>query len=200
MNYARHGKRALDLGLGAALLLVALPVMAAVAAAVLVMLGRPVLYRDRRAGRGGAPFTMIKFRSMRPGQGEDAMRLTPFGRRLRASGLDELPQLFHVLTGRMSLVGPRPLPVAYVGRLDRAARARLAVRPGITGPVQVGGRNLLPWPERFARDATYAARPTLVGDLAVLARTPLALLRAGAHAPGHATSPAPANLVDNYTM
>jgi lipopolysaccharide/colanic/teichoic acid biosynthesis glycosyltransferase len=191
MSYARHGKRSLDLCLGTPLLLAALPVMAAVALAVLLVLGRPVLHRDPRAGRGGAPFTMIKFRSMRPGPGDDAARLTRFGRTLRALGLDELPQLFHVLSGRMSLVGPRPLPAAYTDRLAPGARARLAVPPGLTGPVQVGGRNRLPWPDRFARDAAYAANPTFLGDLAVLARTPRALLRAGASTPGHATSPAP---------
>lgn len=191
LSYARHGKRALDLGLGAALLPVALPLMAAVAMAVLLMLGRPLLHRDLRAGRGGEAFTMVKFRSMRPGPGEDAARLTRFGRALRASGLDELPQLFHVLSGRMSLVGPRPLPAAYTATLGTVGGARLAVRPGITGPVQVGGRNRLPWPHRFACDAAYAARPTLARDLAVLARTPFALLRPGASAKGHATSPAP---------
>lgn len=191
MSYARHGKRALDLGLGITLLAVALPVMAMVALAVLLALGWPVLHRDLRAGRGGAPFVMVKFRSMRPGPGEDIARLTRFGRALRASGLDELPQLFHVLSGRMSLVGPRPLPAAYTDHLGPGARARLAVPPGLTGPVQAGGRNRLPWPDRFARDAAYAANPSFLGDLAVLARTPRALLRAGASAPGHATSPAP---------
>lgn len=200
MSYARGGKRALDLALGLPLLAVALPLMALVALAVLLTLGRPVLYRDTRAGRGGVPFVMLKFRSMHPGPGPDAARLGGFGRLLRASGLDELPQLFHVLSGRMSLVGPRPLPADYTGRLGPAARARLTVPPGITGPVQVSGRNLLPWAERFARDAAYAARPTLATDLAVLARTPLALLRAGACAPGHATSPTPFTSVDRSSF
>src|SRR5690606_22788610 len=124
--------RVLDLCLGMALLPVALPVMAMVGLAVLLALGRPVLHRDLRAGRDGAPFTLVKFRSMRPGPGEDAVRLTRFGRALRASGLDELPQLFHVLSGRMSLVGPRPLPASYTHRLPPEARARLAVPPGLT--------------------------------------------------------------------
>lgn len=191
MSYARGGKRVFDLVAGCVLLVALLPVMALVALAVLLMLGRPILHHDLRAGRGGVPFMLCKFRSMRTGPGADAERLDDFGRALRASGLDELPQLLHVLSGRMSLVGPRPLPAAYTERLAPAARSRLRVRPGITGPVQVGGRNALPWAERFHRDAHYAARPTLRGDMEILLRTPGALLGRGAHAPGHATSPTP---------
>jgi len=191
MSYARHGKRLLDLVGGAALLLFMLPVMTLVALAVLAVLGRPLLHRDLRAGQGGRPFMLVKFRSMHLGSGPDSERLNRFGRVLRASGLDELPQLVHVLSGWMSLVGPRPLPVAYTARLDTAGRARLVAKPGLTGAVQVGGRNALPWEERFRRDAAYAVAPTLAGDLAILLRTVPALLGRGATSPGHATSPAP---------
>jgi lipopolysaccharide/colanic/teichoic acid biosynthesis glycosyltransferase len=114
-------------GAGLALVMLA-PLLLLVALAVAVALGRPVLFRQERAGRGGVPFTLIKFRSMRDGPGEDAERLTSFGRALRATALDELPQLVNVLRGEMSLVGPRPLPMAYTARYSPAA----AVAPGGT--------------------------------------------------------------------
>jgi lipopolysaccharide/colanic/teichoic acid biosynthesis glycosyltransferase len=190
--YARGGKRALDLVLAAALLVALLPLMAAVAVAVLLMLGRPVLYQDRRAGRGGAAFTMLKFRSMRPGSEPDALRLTRFGRALRASGLDELPQLVNVLRGEMSLVGPRPLPPAYTPLFTPEQAGRLAVCPGVAGPGVAAGRNALGWAERLQLDAAYAAAPPrLARDLRLVLGTAWVLLRGtGARAPGHATMPA----------
>ena len=190
--YARGGKRLLDAMVALALLSAALPVMAVVAAAVLLALGRPVLFRDSRAGRAGVPFTMLKFRSMRAGDAPDAARLTGFGRRLRAAGLDELPQLLHVLRGEMSLVGPRALPPGYTPLFDARQARRLDVRPGLVGPGVAAGRNAVPWAERLERDAAYAARPpTLRGDLALVLGSARVLLRGiGAAAPGHATMPA----------
>ncbi|MBP0462313.1 sugar transferase [Roseomonas sp. PWR1] len=190
--YAGFGKRALDV-VGAAALLVALaPLMAAIALLVRFALGRPVLFRQLRAGRGGLHFVLVKFRTMREGPGEDAARLTRLGRLLRRCALDELPQLVHVLRGEMSLVGPRPLPVAYVARYTPREARRLLVRPGLAGAAQAAGRNAVPWPARLALDAAYAdAPPRLTRDLALLARcAALAVSGRGATAPGHATMPA----------
>lgn len=189
--YGRGGKRACDV-LGSVGLLVGLaPVWAGVALAVFLVLGRPVLFRQTRAGRGGMAFTLLKFRSMAAGDGPDAARLSGFGRRLRASGLDELPQLLCVLRGAMSLVGPRPLPLEYGPLYSPAQRARERVRPGLAGLAQAAGRNAVPWAERLRLDAAYATvRPTLAGDLAILLRcAALAVRGGGAAAPGHATMP-----------
>jgi len=188
--YGAFGKRAIDLLGAAALLLLLAPLLVLVAAAVLAALGRPVLFRQTRSGRGGQPFTLLKFRSMANGAGPDATRLGRFGRALRASALDELPQLLHVLRGEMSMVGPRPLPPDYRQRFTPRQAERLLVRPGLTGLAQAAGRNAVPWDRRLELDARYAARPTLPGDAAILARCLLLVLRGhGVAAPGHATMP-----------
>ncbi|MBL6455430.1 sugar transferase [Belnapia sp. T6] len=189
--YEAGGKRLMDLA-GAALLLVLLaPLLLGVALAVRLALGRPVLFRQVRAGRDGRPFTLLKFRSMAEGPGEDAARLSRFGRKLRASALDELPQLLNVLRGEMSLVGPRPLPPDYTPLFSPGQAARLRVRPGLAGLAQAAGRNALPWGPRLALDAAYAARPSFLGDLRLILRCALLALRGqGATAPGHATMPA----------
>ncbi len=188
------GKRAADL-VGAALLLALLaPVLAAAALAVRLTLGRPVLFRQLRAGRGGAPFVLLKLRSMRaprlPGE-SDAARLTPLGRRLRATAIDEIPQLVNVLRGEMSLVGPRPLPPDYTPLYTPRQALRLALRPGIAGLAQAAGRNAVPWEVRLELDARYAAGPiTAGGDARLLLACLRLLLRAeGVSAPGHATMP-----------
>lgn len=189
--YERWGKRALDL-IGAALLAVALaPVMAVVALAVRLRLGAPVLFRQVRAGHGGAPFDLLKFRSMREGPGEDAARLDGFGRALRRSGLDELPQLLNVLRGEMSLVGPRPLPMQYGPLYSPRQALRLRVRPGIAGPGVAAGRNAVSWATRLEADARYAeAAPTLLRDARlVLGTLGVWLGGRGATAAGHATMP-----------
>lgn len=189
--YARFGKRACDLAVAALLLAALAPLIAAAALAVLAALGRPVLFRQVRAGRGGAPFVPLKLRTMRDGPGEDAERLTRLGRLLRACAADELPQLVNVLRGEMSLVGPRPLPLDYVPRYSARQALRLAVRPGLAGLAQAAGRNAVGWEERLERDARYAeAPPRFARDLALLLRcAALAASGRGAAAPGHATMP-----------
>lgn len=185
--YGRAGKRTLDLA-GAGLLLVLLaPLLAGLALAGRIALGPGVLFRQPRLGRHARPFTLVKFRSMRAGPGPDAARLTGYGTWLRRTSLDELPSLINVLRGEMSLVGPRPLLVADGPALLRLCPARFAVRPGLTGPVQVGGRNALAWADRLARDAAYARAVSFRRDLALLLATPRAVLRgAGIAARGHA--------------
>jgi lipopolysaccharide/colanic/teichoic acid biosynthesis glycosyltransferase len=159
--YAARVKPLLDFGAAATLLVMLLPVMAIVAAAVWLALGRPILYRETRAGLGGRPIRIAKFRSMRDAADPDGNplpdgdRLGGFGRFLRRTSLDELPQLFSVLRGDMSLVGPRPLPMRYVERYSPRQATRLTVRPGLTGWAQIHGRNALDWPRRLEYDAEY---------------------------------------------
>jgi sugar transferase EpsL len=177
--------------LGAALgLLLCLPLLAAVAAAVWVSLGRPVFLRQRRLGRGGLPFEIVKFRTMREGPGSDAERLGPFGRFLRSTSLDELPELWNVWRGDMSLVGPRPLLPQYLDRYTPEQARRHEVKPGLTGWAQVNGRNALSWDERFALDVWYVDHWSLGLDFVILARTlPAVVGRRGIAAPGSATMP-----------
>ena len=183
-------KRALDIFLVLAFAPLWVPLAAAVACLVRLSLGAPVLFRDVRAGRGGRPFTLVKFRSMRAGPGSDATRLTRVGRFLRASSLDELPELWNVLRGEMSLVGPRPLPVRYLPRYTAAQRRRHDVRPGVTGWAQVNGRNALSWEEKFRYDLDYVPRRSLALDLRILAQTLFQCLRPrGISHAGAATMP-----------
>ena len=192
--YARRGKRALDV-VGAAAGLVALAVPFGLAASLVrLRLGRGVVFRQVRAGREGRPFTLLKLRTMRaeafPGE-PDADRLTRLGRALRASALDEVPQLVNVLRGEMSLIGPRPLPMAYLPHYTPRQAERARVRPGLAGASQAMGRNAVPWTIRLECDALYAGDVTLRGDLRALIGT-IAVLASGrgVHAPGHATMPA----------
>lgn len=148
-----------------------LPLAVFVALLVLVFLGRPVFFTDERAGLAGRPFRMVKFRSMRIGTGSDADRLTRFGRLLRGSSLDELPELLNVLRGDMSLVGPRPLPVRYLPRYTPEQMRRHEVRPGLTGWAQVNGRNSLSWEEKFRYDIEYVERRTLWLDVRICLMT-----------------------------
>ena len=165
-----------------------LPVLLLAAMVVLVFDGRPVFFRQTRAGRGGAPFDLIKLRTMRLGEGTDAERMTRLGRFLRASSLDELPELLHVLSGKMSLVGPRPLPVRYLPRYSPRQARRHEVLPGITGWAQVNGRNLLSWDEKFEHDVWYVDHQSLALDVLILIRTfAQILLPRGIHAKGEAT-------------
>jgi lipopolysaccharide/colanic/teichoic acid biosynthesis glycosyltransferase len=159
--YARVFKRLADFLASVILLVILLPIMAIVAAAVRLALGPPVLYRDERAGLGGRPIRIAKFRSMSDATDTsglplpDSARLGAFGRFLRRTSLDELPQLVSVLRGDMSLIGPRPLPMRYVPRYSARQAVRLLVRPGLTGWAQVNGRNAVAWPERLELDVRY---------------------------------------------
>ncbi len=199
--YRRFGKRGFDVVVAALLVAALAPLMAAVALAVWLALGRPVLFRQIRAGRHGVPFTLVKFRTLRAGAGEDAQRMTRLGRALRAVALDELPQLVNVLRGEMSLVGPRPLPMAYLPLFSARQALRLAVRPGLAGLAQAAGRNAVPWEARLELDARYAeAPPRLARDLRLLLRCAgLAATGRGAAAPGHATMPALERKIDITT-
>jgi sugar transferase EpsL len=183
-------KAALDRA-GAALgLLVCLPLLAMVALIVRVALGRPVLFRQRRPGRGGAPFDLLKFRTMREGVGEDAERLVRLGRLLRSTSLDELPQLWNVLRGDMSLVGPRPLLMQYLERYTKEQSRRHEMKPGLTGWAQVNGRNALGWESRLALDVWYVDHWSLALDLRILARTAQTVVaRRGISGEGSATMP-----------
>jgi lipopolysaccharide/colanic/teichoic acid biosynthesis glycosyltransferase len=186
--YESWGKRGLDIALSAALLLLASPLLLGVALLVALGLGRPVLFFQWRSGRAGLPFRLVKFRSMRPGAGSDAERLTRLGRTLRGLALDELPQLWLVLRGRMSLVGPRPLPSAYLPLFTLREATRLRVRPGLCGLAQAQGRNAVPWAERLEWDARYVERITLAGDLRIILLCLWVVLRGqGVHAAGEAT-------------
>ena len=190
-----RAKRLMDLAIAVPLLLVSLPVQAAVAAAVALALGRPVLFRQTRPGRHGMPFQILKFRSMRPvdpdaGLVADERRLTPFGRILRSTSLDELPALWNVVRGDMSLVGPRPLLMQYLDRYSAKQSRRHDVPPGLTGLAQVAGRNALSWEDRLRLDVEYVASRSLVLDVKILLATVgLVLRRTGINANGAATMP-----------
>lgn len=144
------------------------PLAALVALAVRIADGSPVVFRQERAGLGGRPFSMMKFRTMRRGEGSDADRTTRLGRFLRSTSLDELPQLLHVLSGKMALVGPRPLPTAYLPRYSPEQARRHEVRPGITGWAQVNGRNAISWDEKFRLDVWYVDNRSLLLDARIL--------------------------------
>jgi len=170
------------------------PFLLALAFLVRLKLGAPVLFRQQRPGLHGKPFTLYKFRTMtdaRDAQGAllpDAQRLTPFGRFLRSTSLDELPEFFNVLKGDMSLVGPRPLLMQYLDRYTPEQARRHEVRPGISGWAQVNGRNALTWEEKFALDVWYVDHVSLWLDLKIIALTVWKLLtREGITHPGEAT-------------
>jgi lipopolysaccharide/colanic/teichoic acid biosynthesis glycosyltransferase len=171
------GKRVLDLSLALpALLLLAFPILV-IALIIRSRMGAPVIFRAVRAGRDGRPFILFKFRTMldlRDATGRllaDEARITGLGRFLRRTSLDELPQLFNVVRGEMSLVGPRPLLVEYLGRYSPDQARRLEVRPGITGWAQVNGRNGLSWEEKFDLDLWYVNHTSILLDLKILAQT-----------------------------
>lgn len=172
------------------------PLLLALTVLIRRRMGPPAVFRHKRAGLRGEPFVLCKFRSMndaRDGRGEllpDAERLTEFGKFLRRTSLDELPQLWNVLKGDMSLVGPRPLLLEYVPLYDATQRRRLDVRPGITGWAQINGRNAIGWEEKFALDVWYVEHRTLWLDLKILLLTAKKILKhEGISAPGEATMP-----------
>ncbi len=172
-------KRLGDVVLAALLLVLGLPALVLVAVLIVAQNGRPVLFRQTRIGRWSVPFEILKFRTLRPGAhdpGNPCTQVTRLGRVLRRWGLDELPQLWNVLRGEMSLVGPRPTLPEQVAAYGAFERRRLAVRPGITGWAQIHGRNILSWPERIRLDVWYVEHISLGLDVRILARTPSVLL------------------------
>ena len=187
-------KRLFDLALTIPALILLTPVIAIIAVAVATRLGRPIFFAQQRPGLGGKPFVLFKFRTMldaRDVTGEmlpDAARLTPFGRFLRSTSLDELPELINVLRGEMSLVGPRPLLMQYLDRYTPEQARRHEVCPGLTGWAQVHGRNALTWEERFALDIWYVEHRSIALDLRILLMTVARVLRRdGIAQPGQAT-------------
>ena len=196
VGLALFAKKMLDRVVALGVLVAAAPVIAGAAAAVRVTMGGPVLFRQVRPGKGGKPFRIFKMRTMteeRDADGEllpDAVRLTSLGRFLRASSIDELPQLLNVLAGDLSLVGPRPLLMEYLPLYDREQARRHEVMPGITGWAQINGRNRLPWEEKFAHDVWYVDHWTPWLDLQILARTVASVVgREGISQEGQATMP-----------
>jgi len=194
--YCRWGKRLLDVLLSGVALVLLAPVLLALAIAVRVKLGAPVLFRQRRPGFRGRPFVLLKFRSMSSqtdSEGRllpDSERLGSFGKALRATSLDELPEFWNVLRGDMSLVGPRPLLVEYLDRYSPEQARRHECRPGLTGLAQVGGRNALTWSAKFSLDVWYVDHVSLRLDASILWRTIRSVLRReGIAAQGEATMP-----------
>jgi len=189
-------KRSIDLGVALTLLIVLSPVLAAIAALIRVRMGRPVLFRQERLGERGRRFEILKFRTMTDARHDDGAprpdheRLTRLGRLLRATSLDELPELFNVVRGEMSLVGPRPFMARYDGLYSREEFRRHDVPPGITGWAQVNGRNALTWEDRFALDLWYVDHWSLGVDARILAMTLRQVVgRHGIASPDHVTSP-----------
>jgi len=180
--YRRYFKRVLDIVVSASALLILSPVLVVVAVLVRVKLGSPVFFSQLRPGKDEVPFTLYKFRTMAysdnaPGtQQDDEVRLNAFGRFLRSVSLDELPELWNVLRGEMSLVGPRPLLMRYLPYYRETERVRSSVRPGITGLAQVGGRNALTWDERFQADVEYVTGLSFALDVKIIVATLVAVL------------------------
>ncbi len=167
-------KRLFDILVSALALLILSPLLLGLAVLIWHKLGWPVFFTHIRAGKDGRPFRIIKFRSMldaTPDKQTDEERLTPFGAKLRSTSLDELPELWNVLTGTMSLVGPRPLLLDYLPLYNSEQARRHALRPGITGWAQVNGRNALDWPDRFALDTWYVDNRSFALDLKIMAMT-----------------------------
>ncbi len=196
LRYNPTLKRVLDILLSAVALVVLLPFLLLIALLVRITMGSPVLFRQQRPGLHGRPFTLYKFRTMTDARDEqgnllpDEQRLTPLGRFLRSTSLDELPELWNVLKGDMSLVGPRPLLMEYLPLYTPEQFRRHEVRPGITGWAQVHGRNALSWEERFALDVWYVDHVSFWLDLKILALTLWKVLtREGIAHPGSETMP-----------
>lgn len=192
--YCQWGKRLLDLVLTIPALLLLAPLLVLVALSIRLRLGSPILFCQQRPGLRGQPFSLFKFRTMtdaRDVQGHllpDAERLTPFGRFLRSTSLDELPEFLNVLRGEMSLVGPRPLLMQYLERYTPEQMRRHDVRPGITGWAQVNGRNAITWERKFALDVWYVDQLSFWLDLRILAMTVWKILkREGISQRGHTT-------------
>ena len=188
-------KRAFDIAASTSALVVLSPVLAITAYKVKKELGSPVLFRQTRPGLHGKPFEMIKFRTMKDATDKegnalpDSERLTEFGKKLRASSLDELPELWNVLKGDMSLVGPRPLLMEYLPLYNAEQAKRHNVRPGVTGYAQVNGRNSLSWEDKFKLDTWYVEHQSLWLDMKILLKTvKKVIIKDGISAEGEATA------------
>ena len=188
-------KRILDLTVSIPILVLSLPIQLAAALAIRTTMGSPVLFNQTRPGINGYPFEMRKFRTMHPfdpsrGWINDRSRLTRLGSFLRSSSIDELPTVWNIIKGDMSLVGPRPLLMSYLDRYSHSQARRMEVLPGLTGLAQVNGRNSQSWDERFALDVEYVESVSLRTDLRILFKTILTVLRRdGISAEGEATMP-----------
>ena len=193
--YRNHLKRSFDILLSAIGLVLAAPALLTLAIAVKARLGSPVFFVQMRPGLRERPFQLVKFRTMRnacDASGQplpDGARVTRFGQFLRSTSLDELPELWNVLRGDMSLVGPRPLLMEYLPLYTSAQRRRHDVRPGVTGLAQVNGRNALSWDEKFAFDLAYVQRCSFITDVSILFRTVLQVIsRRDVTQPGHVSA------------
>ncbi|MDV8003150.1 sugar transferase [Rhodococcus sp. IEGM 1408] len=190
-----RAKRAFDIAIAVPLFVLTLPVQAIAALGILATIGSPVLFSQTRPGLDGRPFMMRKFRTMHPikpdrGWIDDATRMTRLGSLLRATSIDELPTIWNIVNGDMSLVGPRPLLMRYLERFSPEQARRMEVPPGLTGLAQVSGRNAQSWDERFAFDVAYVDNCSLGLDIRILARTAWTVLRReGVSAEGEATMP-----------
>ncbi len=192
--YEKYVKRPQDFLCALSASVVLSPVMAATAILVRINLGSPVLFVQERPGKGGKPFKLYKFRTMLPPKEgvidptQDGARLTPFGKKLRSTSLDELPELFNMLKGDMSVVGPRPLLMQYMGRYDEHQIRRHEVLPGFTGLAQVNGRNAISWEDKFDWDVKYVDNITFSGDWKIIFETVRTVLkREGISSAGEAT-------------
>ncbi len=175
--YKKYFKRPLDIICSLLALIILSPVLLITAILVRIKLGSPVIFKQERPGLNEKIFTLYKFRTMTDQKDEkgnllsDEQRLTKFGKHLRSTSLDELPELWNILKGDMSIVGPRPLLVQYLPLYNEEQRKRHMVRPGLTGLAQVNGRNSITWEDKFSYDVYYALNPTLLGDLLIILRT-----------------------------
>lgn len=181
--YEKYFKRVLDVFCGLAALLVFWWLYIIVAVLVRIKLGSPVLFKQERPGKNEVIFKLYKFRTMTDARDEngkllpDEVRLTKFGRALRATSLDELPEVFNILKGEMSLVGPRPLTIQYLPYYSEEERHRHDVRPGLSGLAQVNGRNFIDWDHRLAFDVQYVKKITFIGDLRIILQTALKFVK-----------------------
>ena len=194
--YEKYIKRPQDFLCVLLAIIVLSPVMLITAILVRIKLGSPVLFTQDRPGKDGKIFKLYKFRTMLPPKGgsidpaQDAVRLTPFGKKLRSTSLDELPELFNILKGDMSVVGPRPLLIQYLDRYNEHQARRHEVRPGFTGLAQVHGRNAISWNEKFNWDVKYVDNVTFLGDWKIIFKTVATVLkREGISAADDATMP-----------
>lgn len=175
--YRKYFKRTLDVIISLIAIILLFPILLIISLLVLIFLGKPIFFKQKRIGKNEKQFNMYKFRTMTNKTNKkgkllpDEKRLTKFGKFLRKTSLDELPEFFNILTGKMSFIGPRPLLVEYLDYYTKEERHRHDVRPGLTGLAQVNGRNLLNWDERFKKDVEYVKNITFVGDIKIILDT-----------------------------